>query len=812
MLLAFLALQLSAAAPRAEPVRFELANGLRVWVQEDHSRPVALVQVTYKVGSLQEGPGHTGIAHYVEHMVYRATRNIRNEDVYGYIDRIGGRYTGGTWPEFTRYTETVPSWALESALRVTAERMCCALFDSLEFERERSNVVTEASGFADVDAINVFRDALMAATFELHPYRYSSNTWARDNLVLTRDEAFAWYRRYYGPNNAVLVVVGDVTTSAVRQMVERHFGGIARAPASGMIVAREPPQVTEKRIVLRHRGAAQQLVLLYHAPAASDTLYPLARAASRHLAARLPGVLKSAGIANVKLTVEDSAAPYPFLLRIAAEADSGVKLDAVLALIDAEIGRLAREGPSEGELVAARAGAASQVGERTEARSDGVPPRRSSLTALADEMSDGELFPWDVDPRLLARIVARAGRVTSAEIRDYARRWLRGDARTVGLLVSDPTATFVEAPPEIPPLTTPPARRLRPEPVPARGLDPLAPLAIHTTRSVLRNGVVVRTATTRDSAAHVRIALADGADSAAVAALIASEATLGTGTRVSWAIGSRRVRDSAQARVLRALPGDSGRVGGGAVTIGIAGAREPGRVHATVSSALARLPARRNGRGGLATPYVNRGEERAVIAGERQVSIAAGLPGVARDHPDRRALELLNYIVGVPSYGGRLGWALTKAGLTYASAANTTFGDGTGQIVFSTRCDSRNTDATVQAIREVVEGVGAAGVEGWELDEAKAFMLGRTILYGARDDSDNRAVAAALAESEAMRLELLDLPALSRAYLSVSLEDINRVARRYYRPELLKVVAAGAIPAGPERIFPAGTFRALFVP
>src|SRR5205814_719410 len=132
---------LASSVPPSAETRFELPNGLRVWVQEDHSRPVALVQIRYGAGSINEEPGRTGIAHYVEHMVYRATRDIRNEDVYGYIDRIGGRYTGGTWPEFTRYAETVPSWALESAVRVTAERMCCALFDSTEFERERGNVV-----------------------------------------------------------------------------------------------------------------------------------------------------------------------------------------------------------------------------------------------------------------------------------------------------------------------------------------------------------------------------------------------------------------------------------------------------------------------------------------------------------------------------------------------------------------------------------------------------------------------------------------------------------------------------------------------
>src|SRR5207253_9679387 len=114
-----------------------------------------------------------------------------------------------------------------------------------------------------------------------------------------------------------------------------------------------------------------------------------------------------------------------------------------------------------------------------------------------------------------------------------------------------------------------------------------------------------------------------------------------------------------------------------------------------------------------ATQRASATDERVQAAKETQVTVVAGLPGVPRDHPDRRALELLNYIVGVPSYGGRLGWALTKAGLTYSSAATTNFGASSGHIVFSTKCDTRNTESVIQAIREVIAGVGDRGVEDW---------------------------------------------------------------------------------------------------
>jgi predicted Zn-dependent peptidase len=204
-------------------------------------------------------------------------------------------------------------------------------------------------------------------------------------------------------------------------------------------------------------------------------------------------------------------------------------------------------------------------------------------------------------------------------------------------------------------------------------------------------------------------------------------------------------------------------------------------------------------------------EERIFANDEPQVTILAGLPGVPRNHPDRRALQLLNYIVGVPSYGGRLGWALTKAGLTYASSATTTAGGLTGFITLSTECDSRNTGSTIQAIREIVEGVGESGVHEWELHQAQSFTLGRMALYGTRDDSGEDALALALLDSETSGDELLDLPAFSRAYLSVTIAQLNAVAKKYYRPEFLKLVAIGAVPSGAlEKPFPPGTFRALF--
>jgi zinc protease len=262
---------------------------------------------------------------------------------------------------------------------------------------------------------------------------------------------------------------------------------------------------------------------------------------------------------------------------------------------------------------------------------------------------------------------------------------------------------------------------------------------------------------------------------------------------------------------------------GGAVTVGIVGPLDTAAMLAAAADAFASVPAGQGvARGPVAqTRPSNRptdaskatAEQQIGVVGETQTTIVAGLPGARTGTPDARALELLNYIVGLPQYGGRMGWAVTRAGLAYASGAATTSGARTGFILLNTKTDTHNAVAAIQCIREIVEGIAVGGVQAWELDEAKSFMLGRTLLYGPWNDSDNETIAGALVESELRGEELLDLPAFSRAILAVTLEQVNAAARRYYRPELLKVVSIGALPpSGEKSAFAAGVFRALFEP
>ena len=910
-----------ATAQTTPATRIELPNGLRVWVQEDHTRPVALVQVAYKVGAINETPGTTGTAHYVEHMVYRATEHIKNEDVYGYSDRIGGRFTGGTSSDNTTYGETVPRWALEDALRVTAERMGRALFDSLEFERERNNVVTEANGFSRTDPVTAFHDAVMLTSFELHPYRYSDDTWSQDNLWITRNDAYDFWKRYYGPNNAVLTIVGDVDTENVRRLVTKHFAPLARAPFSGEVRVVEPPQRAEKRVTL-HAPVDETLIdIVWRAPHAAHADYPVLAVLDRVLAPRLQAAVTAAG--GKDLTTSHQATPYPFVYRIQAAAAPGADVQRIITAIQVEIDRLRTDSVSA-ELARARVEPAGG-GRGGRARGGGGGRRRRH--SAASNKPHGDRGPTDGARGVFLGSWVGSARTSSS---GATQRERVGHQRVCGSLAAHVTTNRWCARPRSRRFPTALVQRPRdrwratrdstahdaarktnttdacarashsrrsrhsrstyragccrtmsscarrtradraqrfelrvrfganPDPEGKEGLAFLvARLIAGDSALVARGARSVTTSLANDGWFDIRFTVqpADIEQVANVAAralqvtsfsparvdeekVLTPNAGGGRGGRGGGGRGAGVAAD-ARVRVLRAVaPGwrladpsaeamarltaadvnafVGRRINGGAVTVSVAAPRDVKESIDVLANAFGPLA---NGArvADRATPpaasTASPDEERVSVASETQVTLLAGLPGTSRNDPDARALELLNYIVGVPSYGGRLGWALTKAGLTYSSSATTALGASTGHITFSTKCDTRNVAATVQAIREVVAGIQERGVESWEVDEAKAFTLGRMLLTGTREDSGEDAIATALLDSEVQGVELLDLPAWSRAYLSVTLAQVNAAAKKYYRPDALKVVTIGAVPpSGGTSAFAPGTFRKLFQP
>ena len=227
-----------------------LDNGLKVLVQEEHTAPLASVWCWYKVGSKDERPGLTGVSHWVEHMNFRGTKNIPREQITGIIEQFGGSWNGYTWIDQTTYLETATKHALDRMLFIEAERMGNCLYHPDDCEAERTIIISELQG-GENDPDQLLDQELTATAFKAHPYGHPTIGWISDLRTMTRDDLYGYYRRFYVPNNATLVIVGDIDTDETLRRVEHFFGSIAAADAPSRVRTTEPQQTGERRVILR---------------------------------------------------------------------------------------------------------------------------------------------------------------------------------------------------------------------------------------------------------------------------------------------------------------------------------------------------------------------------------------------------------------------------------------------------------------------------------------------------------------------------------------------------------------------------------
>ena len=245
-----------------------LDNGLRVLIQEMHTAPLASVWCWYRVGSKDESMGLTGVSHWVEHMNFKGTTNIPRDKVKGIIEQFGGYWNGYTWIDQTTYTETATRDALDRMLFIESERMANCLYEPADCESERTVIISELQG-GENDPDTLLDQELTAAAFKVHPYRHPTIGWLSDLQTMTREDLYGYYRRYYVPNNATLVIVGDVDTKETMQKVVQHFGSIPPGELARRVYTKEPDQLGERRLTLSREGTTAYLKIAFHAPSAT---------------------------------------------------------------------------------------------------------------------------------------------------------------------------------------------------------------------------------------------------------------------------------------------------------------------------------------------------------------------------------------------------------------------------------------------------------------------------------------------------------------------------------------------------------------
>ncbi len=351
-----------------------LDNGLTILIREVHTAPVASVWMWYRVGSGDELPGKTGIAHWVEHMLFKGTERWPEGAADEAIAREGGVFNGMTWLDFTTFYETLPAEKIALALDIEADRMANARFTPEEVEAERTVILSERQG-AENNPLFQLEEKLMAAALQVHPYGHDTLGSVEDLRRMTRDDLYAHYRAFYRPNNAVLAIAGDFNAGEIERLTERYFDSLEGGPPPERPNVTEPPQTEERRVEAQGEADVDYLIELYHAPAATHPdFFPLT-VLNAILAGGSGLVVGGGGLSNHTsrlyralverdLAIDVTGALYPTrapgMITFSATVHPDAKLDQVEQTLHDELARIQEEAVSVAELEKAKRQARAQ--------------------------------------------------------------------------------------------------------------------------------------------------------------------------------------------------------------------------------------------------------------------------------------------------------------------------------------------------------------------------------------------------------------------------------------------------------------------
>lgn len=265
-----LALAAAFASPAAagEVTSFDLDNGLQVVVIEDHRAPVVVQMVWYRAGAADEKPGVSGVAHFLEHLMFKGTDTVPSGEFSKIVAANGGSDNAFTSWDFTAYYQRIAADRLELVMKMEADRMRHLKLSEDDWQTEREVVIEERNQRTDSDPGAIFGEQKQAAQYLNHPYGTPIIGWRQEMEKLTRQDALDWYKTYYAPNDAVLIVAGDVTPDEVKTLAEKYYGPLAPTPGIGPRVRpQEPVQRAERRLSYKDPRVAQPyLTRSYLAP------------------------------------------------------------------------------------------------------------------------------------------------------------------------------------------------------------------------------------------------------------------------------------------------------------------------------------------------------------------------------------------------------------------------------------------------------------------------------------------------------------------------------------------------------------------
>ncbi len=423
-----------AVASAATVEQRTLANGMNIIVKEDHRSPVAVSMVWYRAGSMDEVSGTTGVAHMLEHMMFKGTKKVPVGEFSRTVARAGGRENAFTSRDYTAYYEQLHKSKLPLAMELEADRMVNLSFAEEEFAKESKVVMEERRSRTDDDPHSQLNEQLMATIYISHPYRSPVIGWMNDLQNMQLVDARGWYEKWYAPNNATLVVAGDVEPEEVFKLAEKFFGPIPAHALPERKMQIEPRQFGIKRITVKAPAELPYLVMAYHAPVLRDVekdwepyaLFVLNGILDGSDASRLNRELvrktRVADSANSSYDLINRGPALFFLDGVPAEGKTVADVEA--ALRD-QIRVLVEQGVSDDELQRVKAQVtASQVYARDSVYYQAMRIGMLQTIGLPFDSSDLQ--------------VKKLQEVTADQVREVARKYLVDDNLTVAVLDPQP--------------------------------------------------------------------------------------------------------------------------------------------------------------------------------------------------------------------------------------------------------------------------------------------------------------------------------------------------------------------------------------
>lgn len=247
-------------------VEYDLPNGLHVILHEDHATPIVAVSVMYHVGSKNEDPQRTGFAHFFEHLLFEGSDNIKRGEYMKLVQSAGGQLNANTTQDRTFYYEALPSNQLELALWMESERMLHAKIDTIGVETQRKVVKEEKKQRYDNTPYGQLLNVVYENAFTVHPYRWTPIGKEQYIDQATLSEFMNFYKTYYVPNNAVLVIGGDIDIKKTKELIAKYYGDIPKGAPVNRTVAQEPAQTVAKRVTFNDNIQLPAVVIAYHIP------------------------------------------------------------------------------------------------------------------------------------------------------------------------------------------------------------------------------------------------------------------------------------------------------------------------------------------------------------------------------------------------------------------------------------------------------------------------------------------------------------------------------------------------------------------